>query len=395
MGTATTMNSLAEALGMSLPGSAAIPAPYRDRQENAYHTGKRIVEMVAEDLKPSDILTKDAFRNAIVVNSAIGGSTNAPIHLAAIARHVGVELPLRDWQEHGHDVPLLVNLQPAGEYLGEDYFHAGGVPAVVSELIRNGLIREDALTVNGRTIGDNCRDARIDLPDVIRFFDKPLKPSAGFKVLSGNIFDSAIMKTSVISERFRERFLNNPEDPNAFEGNAFVFDGPEDYHHRIDDPALGIGEHDILVMRGAGPIGYPGAAEVVNMRPPDYLIRAGIGELPCIGDGRQSGTSGSPSILNVSPEAAAGGNIGLLRTGDRIRVDLGKSRVDVLLSDQELAERRSALEAAGGYAYPASTTPWQAIQRSVIGQMESGAILEGSEVFQRIDETAGIPRDNH
>jgi dihydroxy-acid dehydratase len=395
MGTATTMNSLAEALGMSLPGSAAIPAPYRERAQVAYETGKRAVQLVRDNVRPSDIMTRDAFLNAIVVNSAIGGSTNAPIHLAAIARHIGVDLELGDWEALGHDVPLLVNLQPAGEYLGEDYFHAGGVPAVVAELIRNGLIREDALTVNGRSIGDNCREARIDLPDVIRPFDNPLRKSAGFKVLTGNIFDSAIMKTSVISARFRERFLSNPDDPEAFEGRAFVFDGPEDYHRRIDDPALGITEHDILVMRGAGPVGYPGAAEVVNMRPPDYLIRAGVGELPCIGDGRQSGTSGSPSILNVSPEAAAGGNIGLLETGDRLRVDLGKGRVDVLIPQSELAERRAALEAAGGFAYPASTTPWQALQRSVIGQMETGAILEGAEAFQRIDETSGIPRDNH
>jgi dihydroxy-acid dehydratase len=395
MGTATTMNSLTEALGMSLPGSAAIPAPYRERQQVAYETGKRAVALVKDNVRPSDIMTRDAFLNAIVVNSAIGGSTNAPIHLAAIARHMGVDLTLRDWEALGHDVPLLVNLQPAGEYLGEDYFHAGGVPAVVGQLIEAGLIREDALTVNGSSLGDNCRGAEIVLPEVIRPFGSPLKASAGFRVLSGNLFDSAIMKTSVISERFRERFLSNPDDPNAFEGRAFVFDGPEDYHRQIDDPALGITKDDILVMRGAGPVGYPGAAEVVNMRPPDYLIRAGIGELPCIGDGRQSGTSGSPSILNASPEAAAGGNLALLVTGDRLRIDLGRGRVDVLLPDDELARRRAALEAAGGYSYPASTTPWQAIQRSTIGQMEGGAILEGSEAFQRIDETAGIPRDNH
>jgi dihydroxy-acid dehydratase len=395
MGTATTMNSLAEALGMSLPGSAAIPAPYRDRQENAYLTGKRIVEMVAEDLKPSDILTKDAFRNAIVVNSAIGGSTNAPIHLAAIARHIGVELPVREWQEHGHDVPLLVNLQPAGEYLGEDYDRAGGVPAVVSQLIGEGLIAEGAVTANGKTIGENCRDVEIEDEKVIRPFAQPLVEQAGFVVLSGNLFDSAIMKTSVISPDFRARYLSNPDDPEAFEGPVVVFDGPEDYHARIDDPAVGIDASTLLVMRGAGPIGYPGAAEVVNMRAPAYLLREGVANLPCLGDGRQSGTSGSPSILNASPEAAAGGGLGLLKSGDRVRIDLARGTADVLISDEELAERRAALEAAGGYAYPASQTPWQSIQRSLVGQMESGAILEGAEQFQKIAQTKGLPRDNH
>jgi len=395
MGTATTMNSLAEALGMQLPGSAAIPAPYRERQQVAYRTGKRAVELVLEDLRPSAIMTRDAFLNAIVVNSAIGGSTNAPIHLAAIARHVGVELWLSDWEEQGHDVPLLVNLQPAGEYLGEDYFHAGGVPAVVAELMRKGLIREDALTVNGRTIGDNCRDAEIELPDVIRTFDQPLKHKAGFRVMTGNLFDSAIMKTSVISPEFRERFLSNPDDPEAFEGRAIVFDGPEDYHRRIDDETLGVTGTDILVIRGAGPIGYPGAAEVVNMRPPSYLIRQGINELPCLGDGRQSGTSGSPSILNASPEAAAGGNLALVKTYDRLRIDVGRGRVELLVSDEEIAERRRELDAKGGFAFPASQTPWQAIQRETVGQMGTGAILEGTEKFQRIDETFGVPRDSH
>jgi dihydroxy-acid dehydratase len=395
MGTATTMNSLTEALGMSLPGSAAIPAPYRDRQENAYETGKRIVEMVREDLKPSDILTREAFRNAIVVNSAIGGSTNAPIHLTALARHVGVDVPLDDWQTHGHRVPLLVNLQPAGEYLGEDYFRAGGVPAVVGELMRHGLIQEDARTVNGRTLGDNCRDAPIEDEKVIRPFDSPLLADAGFIVLRGNLFTSAIMKTSVISPEFRARYLSNPDDPDAFEGPAVVFDGPEDYHRRIDDPATGITPETLLFMRGAGPIGYPGAAEVVNMRPPAYLIREGVGALPCIGDGRQSGTSGSPSILNASPEAAAMGGLALIRTGDRVRIDLARGTADVLVSDDELGARRRALTEAGGYAYPPSQTPWQAIQRSLVGQLETGAILEGAERFQRIAQTAGLPRDNH
>jgi len=395
MGTATTMNSLTEALGMSLPGNAAIPAPYRDRQESAYLTGKRIVEMVHEDLKPSDILTRDAFLNAIVVNSAIGGSTNAPLHLAAIARHIGTDLDIRDWQEFGHKVPLLVNLQPAGEYLGEDYYRAGGVPAVVAELMKQGLIREGAITVNGRSIGDNCRDATIEDERVIRRFDQPLKQDAGFIVLSGNLFDAAIMKTSVISEEFRARYLSNPDDPDAFEGPAVVFDGPEDYHHRIDDPATGITPDTLLFMRGAGPIGYPGAAEVVNMRAPAYLIEDGVHALPCIGDGRQSGTSGSPSILNAAPEAAAMGGLALLRTGDRVRIDLRKGTADMLVDAAELDRRRAELEAKGGYPYPASQTPWQEIQRALVGQMDKGAILEGSEKYQRIAQTKGLPRDNH
>jgi len=395
MGTATTMNSLCEVLGMSLPGSAAIPAPYRDRQENAYRTGLRIVEMVKADRRPSDIMTRDSFLNAIAVNSAIGGSTNAPIHLAAIARHMGVELRLDDWQEVGLDVPLLVNLQPAGEYLGEDFYRAGGVPAVVAELMRQGLIREDALTANGQSIGDNNRDATIEDEKVIRRFDAPLRERAGFLVLRGSLFDSAIMKTSVISDEFRQRYLSNPDDPEAFEGKVAVFDGPEDYHHRIDDPSLGIDERTVLVMRGAGPIGYPGAAEVVNMRAPDYLIKAGITSLPCLGDGRQSGTSGSPSILNASPEAAAGGGLALLVSGDRVRIDLRKGIADILLPADEIAARRAALDAKGGYPYPPSQTPWQEIQRALVGQMESGAILEGAEKFQRVHETMGVPRDNH
>jgi len=395
MGTASTMNSLAEALGMMLPGTAAIPAPYRDRQESAYRTGLRIVEMVREDLKPSDILTRDAFLNAIVVNSAIGGSTNAPIHLAAIARHIGAELTLQDWQTYGHKVPLLVNLQPAGEYLGEDYYRAGSVPAVVAELMKQGLIREGAITVNGRSIGDNCRDATIEDERVIRRFSDPLVDEAGFLVLTGNLFDAAIMKTSVISDEFRQRYLSNPDDPEAFEGPAVVFDGPEDYHHRIDDPATKITTETILFMRGAGPVGYPGAAEVVNMRPPAYLLEAGVHALPCIGDGRQSGTSGSPSILNASPEAAANGGLALIRTGDRVRIDLRQGRVDMLIDDAELQRRRAALEAEGGYAHPESQTPWQEIQRALVGQMNTGAILEGAEKYQRIAQTKGLPRDNH
>ncbi|HWM27845.1 MAG TPA: IlvD/Edd family dehydratase [Woeseiaceae bacterium] len=395
MGTATTMNSLTEVLGMSLPRSAAIPAPHRDRQECAYLTGKQIVEMVAADRKPSDILTREAFVNAIRVNSAIGGSTNAPIHLNAIARHVGVELNIDDWQELGLDIPLLVNLQPAGEYLGEDYYRAGGVTAVVAELMKQGLIAESALTVNGRSIGDNCRDARIEDDKVIRPFDRPLRKKAGFTVLRGNLFDSAIMKTSVISDDFRAQYLSNPDDPEAFEGVAVVFDGPEDYHARIDDPAIGIDEQTILFMRGTGPIGYPGAAEVVNMRPPAGLIRAGIHTLPCVGDGRQSGTSGSPSILNASPEAAAGGGLALVKTGDRVRIDLRRGEANVLVSDEELEARRRALEEAGGFPIPASQTPWQEIQRASIGQADTGAVLEGAPKYQRLAQKIGVPRHSH
>jgi dihydroxy-acid dehydratase len=395
MGTATTMNSLAEALGMQLPGSAAIPAPYRDRQEMAYRTGKRIVDMVHEDLKPSDILTRDSFLNAIVVNSAIGGSTNAPIHINAIARHIGVELEIEEWQTHGHKVPLLVNLQPAGEYLGEDYYHAGGVPAVVNELMKQDLIREDAPTVNGKSIGENCRHTTIQDPKVIRPFEQPLKDEAGFIVLRGNLFDSAIMKTSVISPEFRERYLSDENDPNAFEGKAIVFDGPEDYHHRIDDPALEIDENTLLFMRGAGPIGYPGAAEVVNMRPPDYLIKKGVHALACIGDGRQSGTSGSPSILNASPEAAAGGNLAILRDGDRVRIDLNTGDANILISNEEIENRRRQLAEVGGYSYPVHQTPWQEIQRGIIDQLGDGAVLKPAVSYQRIAQTNGIPRDNH
>ena len=395
MGTATTMNSLAEALGMQLPGSAAIPAPYRDRQEMSYRTGKRIVEMVHEDLKPSDILTRDNFLNAIVVNSAIGGSTNAPIHINAIARHIGVELDIDDWQTYGHKVPLLVNLQPAGEYLGEDYYHAGGVPAVVNELMRRGLIREDAPTVNGRSIGENCRNTPIEDERVIRPFAEALKPEAGFLVLRGNLFDNAIMKTSVISEEFRARYLSDPAHPNAFEGKAVVFDGPEDYHKRIDDPALGIDEHTLLFMRGAGPIGYPGAAEVVNMRPPAYLITQGVHSLPCIGDGRQSGTSGSPSILNASPEAAAGGAPPPPAPRARGRLDLNWGAADILIPDPDTPRGGARGAAAGGYQYPRHQTPWQEIQRGLVDQLGAGMVLKPAVNYQKLAQTAGIPRDNH
>jgi dihydroxy-acid dehydratase len=396
MGTATTMNSLAEALGMQLPGSAAIPAPYRERGQIAYQTGKRIVDMVREDLKPSDIMTREAFENAIVVNSAIGGSTNAPIHLNAIARHLGVKLDNDDWQKVGHHVPLIVNLQPAGEYLGEDYHHAGGVPAVVAELMKAGLLpHPGAMTANGRTIGDNCSAAENLDGKVIRTVANPLRKDAGFINLKGNLFDSAIMKTSVISPEFRDRYLSNPRDPDAFEGVAVVFDGPEDYHGRIEDPSLGLNENTILFMRGAGPVGYPGGAEVVNMQPPAYLLKMGIHSLPCIGDGRQSGTSGSPSILNASPEAAVGGGLALLRTGDRVRVDLRKGTADILVSDDEIKRRRVDLQNEGGYAYPKHQTPWQEIQRSMVDQLSEGMVLKPAVKYQNIAVTSGVPRDNH
>ncbi|CAN1536310.1 IlvD Dihydroxyacid dehydratase/phosphogluconate dehydratase [Rhabdaerophilaceae bacterium] len=395
MGTASTMNSLAEALGMALPDTAAIPAPYRERQQAAYATGKRAVEMVFEDLKPSQIMTRKAFENAIRLNSAIGGSTNAPIHLIAIARHLGVSLTTADWESVGYDVPLLVNLQPAGEFLGEEYHRAGGVPAVMAELIAQGLIYEDVLTVNGRTVGENCRGKFSEDRRVIREFANPMKAKSGFLNLSGNLFDSAIMKTSVISEEFRQRYLENPKDPNAFEGTAFVFDGPEDYHHRIDDPALKIGTDGILFMRGAGPIGYPGAAEVVNMRPPDYLIKKGVNALPCIGDGRQSGTSGSPSILNATPEAAAGGGLAILRTGDRVRIDLNKRSADILISQEDYASRQAALKAEGGYKFPKNQTPWQEIQRKVVDGLADGMVLKNAVQYRRIVRTHGTPRDNH
>jgi dihydroxy-acid dehydratase len=394
MGTASTMNSLTEALGMSLPGCAAIPAPYRQRGHMAYETGRRAVAMVRDDLKPSDILSRDSFLNAIAVNSAIGGSTNAPIHLAAIARHAGVELAIEDWQTYGLDVPLLVNLQPAGSYLGEDYYHAGGVPAVIAELTKAGLIRQGAATCTGRSIGENNKGAAVQLPDVIRPIETPLKPHGGFAVLKGNLFDSAIMKVSVVDADFSARYLENPADPNAFEGRAIVFDGPKEFHARIDDPALGVDEHSILFMRGVGPVGYPGAPEVVNMRAPDYLIKKGIKTLACVGDGRQSGTSASPSILNCSPEAAVGGGLALLQTGDRVRIDLGKGEANILIPDEELARRRIAFEEAGGYSLGPSATPWQELYRAATGQLETGAVFEPAVKFQRV-AAAHVPKDSH
>jgi len=395
MGTASTMNALAEALGMTLPGCAAIPAPYRERGQIAYETGVRAVEIVHENLRPSDILTRKAFENTIVANSAIGGSTNAPIHINAIARHVGVTLTIEDWQTIGYDVPLLVNMQPAGKYLGEEYFRAGGLPAVMNELRKAGRLHADALTVNGKSMADNVKRAAIQDADVIRPYKKPLQQKAGFIVLKGNLFDSAIMKTSVISDEFRQRYLSDPKHPNAFAGRAVVFDGPEDYHHRIDDPALKIDEQTILFIRGVGPIGYPGSAEVVNMQPPAALIKRGVKTLPCIGDGRQSGTSGSPSILNASPEAAAGGGLALLKTGDRVRIDLNKGSANILISKTELAARRAALEKRGGYHYPPSQTPWQEIQRGMVDQLSAGMVLKPAVKYQRVAQEFPVPRDNH
>jgi dihydroxy-acid dehydratase len=394
MGTASTMNALAEALGLSLPGCAAIPAPYRERAQIAYETGRRAVEIVHEDLKPSDILTRQAFENAIVTCSAIGGSTNAPIHINAIARHVGVALSITDWESIGYEVPLLVNMQPAGKYLGEEYYRAGGLPAVLNELIAAGRIHADALTINGKSVGENVKDAKIADADVIRPYGKPLKQHAGFKVLSGNLFDSAIMKTSVISDEFRQRYLSNPKDPNAFEGRAVVFDGPEDYHGRIEDPSLQIDANTMLFIRGVGPIGYPGSAEVVNMQPPAALIKRGITSLPCIGDGRQSGTSASPSIVNASPEAAVGGGLALLKTGDRVRIDLNKGSANMFVDEAELAQRRVALEKQGGFKYPPSQTPWQEIQRGMVEQLGDGMVLKPAVKYHRVAQTS-VPRDNH
>ncbi|UOA30651.1 L-arabonate dehydratase [Sulfitobacter sp. DSM 110093] len=393
MGTASTMNSLSEALGMQLPGVASIPAPYRERGQAAYHTGKRIVDMVHADLRPAQIMTREAFENAIVVNSALGGSTNAPIHLNAIAAHLGIALSNGDWEQFGHAVPLLVNMQPVGTYLGEDFHRAGGTAAVIGELLRAGLLpHPDALTVTGQTIAELYTDTPILDEDVIRRAASPLKPNAGFLNMRGNLFDSALMKTSAIDAGFRARYFSNAEE--AFEGRVAVFDGPEDFHARIDDPALGLTDDSVLVMRGAGPKGYPGGAEVVNMRPPSYLIKQGVRALPCIGDGRQSGTSGSASILNASPEAADGGGLALLQDGDPIRIDLKQRRVDVLLDETELAARRDALDAAGGFAQPESQSPWQAIFREKVRPFSEGMVFEGATEYRDIT-SRGLPRNNH
>ena len=394
MGTATTMNSLAEGLGMQLPGSATIPAPYRERGQISYTTGKRIVEMVHQDLRPTDIMTREAFENAIVINSAIGGSTNAPIHLNAIAKHLGVPLNNDDWQTYGHKIPLLVNLQPAGEYLGEDYHRAGGVPAVIGELMSGNLLpHPEAITVNGKTMAENCNKVFSKNENVIFKIHKPMQSNSGFINLKGNLFDSAIMKTSVISAEFRERYLSNPKSPNSFEGKAVVFNGPEDFHKKIDNVSLKIDENSILVMRGVGPIGYPGGAEVVNMRPPSYLLKKGINALPCIGDGRQSGTSGSPSILNASPEAAQGGGLALVKTGDLIKIDLNKCTVDIMISTTELDKRKKLLTKER-LPYPESQTPWQEIFREKVLPFSEGMTIEGASKYQDIARKH-IPRDNH
>ena len=389
MGTATTMNSLAEGLGMSLPGCAAIPAPLSERGEMSYMTGQRIVDMVKEDLTPSKILTRKAFENSIVLNSAIGGSTNAPIHINAIARHVGVELEIEDWEKVGLEIPMLVNLQPGGKYLGEDFHRAGGVPAVMNALLKAGKLHDSAITVNGKTVAENYAETTTQDTDVIRTFQNPMLENAGFIVLKGNIFDSAVMKTSVISDNFRSQYLDKPGSKNVFEVRAIVFEGPEDYRKRINDPQLNINVDCILVIRGCGPVGYPGSAEVVNMQPPDKLIREGILELPTLGDGRQSGTSGSPSILNVSPESAVGGGLALLKTGDMLRIDLNQGSLDVMLDKSELQKRHDELKTEE----IENQTPWQEIYRNTVGQLSSGGIIELAAKYRKIRNT--IPRHSH
>ncbi|WP_287986841.1 IlvD/Edd family dehydratase [Acidiphilium sp.] len=391
MGTASSMNSLAEALGMSLPGCAMIPGPYRERGQMAYATGKRIVGMVHENLRPSDIMTKQAFENAVVAAAALGASSNCPIHMIAIARHMGVEHTLDDWQRLGPEIPLLVDMQPAGRFLGERFHRGGGVPAVMKELLDAGRLHGEAMTVTGRTLAENLADVPPPDREVIRAYGRPLKEHAGYVVLSGNLFDSAVIKMSVIDAAFRDRFLSNPGRPNVFEGKAIVFEGPEDYHARIEDPALGVEEQSVLIIRNVGPVGYPGSAEVVNMQPPAALLKQGIDALPTMGDGRQSGTSGSPSILNVSPEAAVGGGLALLKTGDRIRIDLNTRRVDVLLPEGELTARRAA------WTPPTlvNKTPWEEIYRASVGQLGTGACLEPATLYLNVLETRGESRNNH
>ena len=389
MGTASTMNAMAEALGMSLTGNSAIPAPFRERMAMAYETGKRIVQMVHDDLKPSDILTREAFENAIVVNAAIGGSTNAPPHLQAIARHAGVELDVKDWETIGFDVPLLVNMQPAGEYLGESFFRAGGVPAVMGELRKAGRIHDGAMTATGQGMGKNLDGWASEDTDVIKTYDAPMRVNAGFKVLSGNLFDSALMKTSVISADFQQRFLSKPGSENVFEARAIVFEGPEDYHDRINDPDLGIDENCILFIRNVGCVGYPGSAEVVNMQPPDALIQQGINHLPTVGDGRQSGTSESPSILNASPESVVGGGLAYLQTGDTVRLDLNTSSMNALVDDAEWAARKAAWTPPEIH----NQTPWQEIYRSTVGQLADGGCIELATNYHKVAKD--LPRDNH
>ena len=389
MGTALSMNCMAEALGMSLPGCASIPAPYRERLQMSYQTGKRIVGMVGEDLRPSKVLSRQAFENAIVVNTALGGSTNCPIHLTAIARHVGVELCLQDWQDIGYDVPLLVNCQPAGTFLGESFHRAGGVPAVMKELIQECKLHGDCITVSGETVSVNLNDVSVADHEVIFPFGKPLREKAGFLVLSGNLFDGALIKTCVISDDFRERYLSNPGEENCFTARCIVFDGPEDYHARIDDPELNIDESCLLAIRGCGPVGYPGSAEVVNMQPPADMIKRGVDTLPTMGDGRQSGTAASPSILNVSPESAVGGNLALIETGDEVCVDLNQCSVELMVDAEELERRRSA------YVAPEleHQTPWQEIYRGCVGQLSTGGCLELATKYRKVGDV--IPRRNH
>jgi dihydroxy-acid dehydratase len=388
MGTASTMNAVAEALGLSLPGCAAIPAPYRERGQIAYDTGRRIVEMAHEDLRPSKILTREAFLNAITTVTAIGGSTNAQPHIMAMARHAGVEIEPADWA-HGYDVPLLVNMQPAGKYLGERFHRAGGVPAVLNELLRVGMIDGEVPTVTGRTLAENVAGRKSTDREMITPHDEPLQERAGFMVLSGNLFDFAILKTSVISDEFRERYLSAPDGEGVFEGRAVVFDGSDDYHERINEANLNIDERTILVIRGAGPIGWPGSAEVVNMQPPAALLARGITSLPTLGDGRQSGTSDSPSILNASPESAAGGGLSWLRTGDTLRIDLDAGRCDALVSEQEIARRK----AEPAPPIPESATPWQEIYRATVGQLDSGAVMELAVKYRGV--ASKTPRHNH
>jgi len=389
MGTALSMNCLAEAMGMALPGSASIPAAYRERGQMAHAAGVRIVEMVREDLRPSRIVTRAALVNAIRVNTAIGGSTNCPPHLLAIARHAGVELRIEDWESEGYDLPLLVDLQPAGRHLGEDFHRAGGLPVVIGELLRHGLLDGDALTVTNRSLAENVAAAQAPDGTVIRSVTSPLRTRAGFLVLSGNLFEAALLKTSVISEDFRRRYLSTPGDENAFECRAVVFDGPEDYHARLNDPALAIDERTVLVIRGCGTLGFPGSGEVVNMQPPDALLRSGVRELPTMGDGRQSGTSASPSILNASPEAFAGGGLARLRTGDRVRVDLNARRVTALVPGPEWEAR----DTAAWDAAPASATPWQQLYRDHVGQLHTGGCLEFACGYRAVCGT--VPRHNH
>ena len=391
MGTATSMNSLAEALGMSLTGCAAIPAPYRERAQMAYDTGLRSVQLVEKDIKPSDIMTREAFQNAIVTASAIGASTNAPPHIIAIAKHLNINLTLDDWEKWGEEIPLLVNLQPAGDHLGEGFFQAGGVPVVMKELSKQNKINNGAMTVTGKTVADNLANIKKTENEMIKNYEAPMKDKAGFLVLRSNFFDTAIMKMSVVSEEFKKRYLSDSEHPMQFTARAIVFDGPEHYHNEINNPELNIDENCILIIRGCGPIGYPGSAEVVNMQPPDHLLKKGISALPCLGDGRQSGTSESASILNVSPEAAAGGKLAIIQNNDLVKVDLIEKRVDVMIDQSVIDERMQKVQ----FKFPANQTPWQEIARNYVGQLSDGACLNMKEEYFDVSKTKGIPRDNH